>query len=70
MKIKPLTAALAALGMGVCFGVQAAPDELREKAKVIIQPIQPAKIEHPAKVDLGRQLFFEPRLSMWAASTT
>ncbi|MDD3434107.1 MAG: hypothetical protein PHW05_10010 [Tepidiphilus sp.] len=70
MKIKPLTAALAALGMGVCFGVLAAPDELREKAKVIIQPIQPAKIEHPAKVDLGRQLFFEPRLSMWAASTT
>lgn len=48
----------------MCFGVLAAPDELREKAKVIIQPIQPAKIDHPAKVDLGRQLFFEPRLSM------
>jgi len=40
------------------------PAELREKAKAIIQPIEPAKIEHPAKVDLGRQLFFEPRLSM------
>ncbi len=40
------------------------PAELREKAKAIIQPIEPAKIEHQAKVDLGRQLFFEPRLSM------
>lgn len=28
-----------------------------------IQPIQPAKIEDPAKVELGKQLFFDPRLS-------
>jgi len=28
-----------------------------------IQPIQPAKIENPAKVELGKQLFFDPRLS-------
>ena len=29
-----------------------------------IQPIQPAKIENPAKVELGKQLFFDPRLSL------
>jgi cytochrome c peroxidase len=29
-----------------------------------IQPIEPAKIENPKKVELGKQLFFDPRLSM------
>ena len=29
-----------------------------------IQPIQPAKVESPAKVELGKKLWFEPRLSM------
>ncbi len=29
-----------------------------------IQPIQPAKVENPAKVELGKKLWFEPRLSM------
>jgi len=28
-----------------------------------IQPIEPAKIAEPAKVELGKQLFFDPRLS-------
>ena len=28
-----------------------------------IQPIQPAKITDPAKVELGKQLWFDPRLS-------
>jgi len=28
-----------------------------------IQPIEPAKITNPAKVELGKQLFFDPRLS-------
>ena len=28
-----------------------------------IQPIQPAKITNPAKVELGKQLWFDPRLS-------
>ena len=28
-----------------------------------IQPIQPARITQPAKVELGKKLFFEPRLS-------
>lgn len=29
-----------------------------------IQPIQPAMVENPAKVELGKKLWFEPRLSM------
>ncbi len=29
-----------------------------------ITPIQPAKVTAPAKVELGKQLFFDPRLSM------
>lgn len=29
-----------------------------------IQPIEPAKVTNPAKVELGKKLFFEPRLSM------
>ena len=66
MMRKPLFAAIAAVF--AVSAVQAAQPslsaELREKAKAIIQPIEPAKIDHPAKVDLGRQLFFEPRLSM------
>ncbi|NMG36242.1 c-type cytochrome [Azoarcus sp. TTM-91] len=28
-----------------------------------IQPIQPAKVTNPAKVELGKRLFFDPRLS-------
>src|SRR5690606_28584034 len=28
-----------------------------------ISPIEPAKIDNPAKVELGKQLFFDPRLS-------
>src|SRR5690606_139805 len=28
-----------------------------------IQPIEPARITNPAKVELGKQLFFDPRLS-------
>lgn len=29
-----------------------------------IEPIQPAKVTKPAKVELGKKLFFDPRLSM------
>lgn len=29
-----------------------------------IQPLQPAEIKNPEKVELGKQLFFDPRLSM------
>jgi len=64
MNVKPSATALVVLGMGICLGAHAAADDLREKARKVIQPIQPAKVEHPAKVDLGRQLYFDPRLSM------
>ena len=33
------------------------------QAKEPVQPIVPAKITEPAKVELGKKLFFEPRLS-------
>ena len=28
-----------------------------------IQPVEPAKVTNPEKVELGKMLFFEPRLS-------
>lgn len=35
----------------------------------LIQPIEPAKVENPALVELGKKLFFEPRLSRSGALT-
>ncbi len=40
------------------FAAQAAP-----ASKEPIQPIAPAKVTNPALVELGKQLFFDPRLS-------
>ncbi len=40
------------------FAAQAAP-----AAKEPIQPIPPAKVTNPALVELGKQLYFDPRLS-------
>ena len=48
---------LLALGLSVSAGAFAAP------SNEPIQPIEPAKITNPAKVELGKQLFFDPRLS-------
>jgi cytochrome c peroxidase len=31
--------------------------------RALYQPIEPARIEHPARVELGKKLFFDPRLS-------
>ena len=61
MKRKPflptaLGLAAAALAMGLSLPVQSANDEP-------IQPLQPAKVTDPAKVELGKKLFFDPRLS-------
>lgn len=39
------------------FGAQAAPT-----ASEPIQPIPPAKVTNPALVELGKQLYFDPRL--------
>ena len=46
-----------ALGLSVSVGAIAAP------SNEPIQPIQPAKVTSQAKVELGKQLFFDPRLS-------
>ncbi len=48
---------LLALGLSVSAGAFAAP------SNEPIQPIEPAKITNPAKVELGKQLYFDPRLS-------
>jgi cytochrome c peroxidase len=53
--IRPLAAALIAAACSL--GAQAAqPSEP-------IQPIAPAKVANPAMVELGKKLFFDPRLS-------
>ena len=57
LKIAPITAAIiAATFLSAAFIAQAAEKEL-------ITPIQPAKISNPAVVELGKKLFFDPRLS-------
>lgn len=48
--------ALAAAVVGAAW----AAAESREQ---IVQPIEPAKVIHPDKVELGKKLFFDPRLS-------
>ncbi|MGQ9425267.1 cytochrome-c peroxidase [Gilvimarinus sp. F26214L] len=50
-----VTTAILATVLSVC--VSAAP---RQEP---IQPIEPAKVDNPAKVELGKKLFFDPRLS-------
>ena len=48
--------AAAALAMSLSLPVRSASDEP-------IQPLQPAKVTDAAKVELGKKLFFDPRLS-------
>ena len=48
---------LLALSLSVSASAVAAP------SSEPIQPIEPAKVTNPAKVELGKQLFFDPRLS-------
>lgn len=50
-----LSAALGSLSL-LSLGLEARTD--------FIQPIEPVKITQPEKVELGKQLFFDPRLSM------
>ncbi|ENO82251.1 cytochrome-c peroxidase [Thauera sp. 27] len=52
-----LTISIAIASLGSAFAAPTVRDEP-------IQPIQPAKVENPAKVELGKKLWFEPRLSM------
>jgi cytochrome c peroxidase len=53
MKIRTITAALLAVCISAAWAVADEP----------IQPIKPAKITKPAMVELGKKLFFDPRLS-------
>lgn len=47
------------LPLCVVAAASAATDAFRS----LYQPIEPARIEHPARVELGKKLFFDPRLS-------
>jgi cytochrome c peroxidase len=55
---RPITATVALLAvlLGATSLARAQSDEL-------IQPIEPAKVTNPAMVELGKKLFFDPRLS-------
>lgn len=53
MKIKILAASLLAVGVSVAWAAANEP----------IQPIPPAKVTNPAMVELGKNLYFDPRLS-------
>lgn len=62
---------IAAAGAALLFPVLAHAGDLQADAKAVFKPIDPASVNSvvknnaitPAKVELGRQLFFEPRLS-------
>jgi cytochrome c peroxidase len=58
MRLKAIHAALAAATLTLAFSAQ-----VRAAEQEPIQPLEPAKITDPAKVELGKQLFFDPRLS-------
>jgi cytochrome c peroxidase len=58
MRLKTIHAAVAAAALAFAFSTQA-----RAAGQEPIQPLAPAKITNPAKVELGKQLFFDPRLS-------
>jgi len=57
MRLKAISAALTA-ALILAFGAQ-----VRAAEQEPIQPLEAAKITDPAKVELGKQLFFDPRLS-------
>jgi cytochrome c peroxidase len=59
MSLRPLSlaTALAALLALACTGTTLAAD------KEPIEPIRPVRVTHPDMVELGKKLFFEPRLS-------
>ena len=54
MKKLALSCAIAGAMMSLCAYVQAAEP---------IDPIEPVEVKNPALVELGKMLFFEPRLS-------
>ncbi len=50
--------------LGLAIGLSIAVAQAATVRNEPIQPIESAKIDNPAKVELGKQLFFDPRLSM------
>src|SRR5690606_22143913 len=52
------------LTIGIALGLGVAAAHASTVRNEPIQPIEPAKITDPEKVELGKQLFFDPRLSM------
>lgn len=60
---RPSAALPAALIAALTTGAALAADDLRGRAAELFEPIPEPQIEAPGKVDLGRMLFFEPRLS-------
>ena len=59
-KLKPLSAAALAAALALAVGFQAQAQKPRDEP---IQPIEPAKVTDPTKVQLGKKLWFDPRLS-------
>ena len=57
MKLKATSVAVALAVAGSAWAASTVRDEL-------IKPIEPAKVDNAAKVELGKKLWFEPRLSM------
>ena len=55
-----LSAAALAAALALAVGFQAQAQKPRDEP---IQPIEPAKVTDPAKVQLGKKLWFDPRLS-------
>src|SRR5665647_785977 len=53
MRIRILAVSVALTGVNVAWGAMNEP----------IKPISAAKIKNPAQVELGKKLFFDPRLS-------
>ena len=51
------------LAAGLLAGLWASPATATTAAQEPIQPIEAAVIKDPAKVELGKKLFFDPRLS-------
>ena len=56
----PTAAALAVAALALSAGLQVQAQKPRDEP---IQPLEAAKVSNPAKVELGKKLWFDPRLS-------
>jgi cytochrome c peroxidase len=58
MRLKAIPSAIAVAALTFAFGAT-----VHAQSQEPIQPLEAPKITNPAKVELGKQLFFDPRLS-------